>query len=70
MEANGIPVGPIYGQDNNVLSFVSSVLQGHQDEADQNSYVEIALNNTSIPVAPGGGAALVTNLLKGYGKVR
>jgi hypothetical protein len=70
MEANGIPVGPIYGEDNNVLTFVSSILQGHQDEVDQNSYVEISLNNTSIPVAPGGGAALVTNLLKGYGKIR
>jgi hypothetical protein len=70
LEANGIPTGELYGQDNNVVSFVSSILKGHQKEMDQNSFIQVSLDYAQIPVAPLGGAAIIPpGLLKAHGKL-
>jgi hypothetical protein len=70
LEANGIDTGDIYGQDNNIIPFVSSIIKGHQQEMDQNSFVQVSLDGGSIPVAPLGGAAVVIpGLLKAHGKL-
>lgn len=70
LEANGIPTGDLFGQENNVMSFVSSILKGHQKEMDENSFVQVSLDYAQIPVAPLGGAAIIPpGLLKAHGKL-
>jgi hypothetical protein len=67
LEVNGIETGDLFGEPNNLMSFVQSVLCGHQDEMDENSFVQISLDPGTIPVAPLGGAALISPLVKGTG---
>lgn len=67
LEANGIETGDLFGESNNVVSFVQSILCGNQEEMDENSFVQISLDPTTIPVAPGGGAALLSPLVRGTG---
>lgn len=70
LEANGIPTGDLFGQENNVMKFVSSILKGHQKEMDENSFVQVSLDYAQIPVAPLGGVAVVPpGLLKAHGKL-
>jgi hypothetical protein len=70
LEANGIPTGDLYGQENNVMSFVSSIVKGHQKEMDENSFVQVSLDYGQIPVAPLGGAAVIPpGVLKAHGKL-
>ena len=70
LEANGIPTGDLFGEENNVMSFVSSILKGHQKEMDENSFVQVSLDYAQIPVAPLGGAAIIPpGLLKAHGKL-
>jgi hypothetical protein len=70
LEANGISTGDIFGEENNIIPFVSSIIKGHQQEMDQNSFVQVSLDGGSIPVAPLGGAAvIVPGLLKAHGKI-
>ena len=70
LESNGIQTGDIFGEENNVVKFVSSIIKGHQQEMDQNSFVQVSLDAASIPVAPLGGAAvIIPGLLKAHGKV-
>lgn len=70
LEANGIPTGDLFGQENNVLKFVSSIIKGHQKEMDENSFVQVSLDYAQIPVAPLGGVAVVPpGVLKAHGKL-
>ena len=70
LEANGITTGDLFGEENNIVKFVSSILKGHQDEMDQNSFVQVSLDAGSIPVAPlGGAAAILPGILKAHGKL-
>jgi hypothetical protein len=70
LEANNIPTGDIFGEENNIVKFVSSVIKGHQQEMDQNSFVQVSLDGGSIPVAPLGGAGvIIPGLLKAHGKL-
>ena len=70
LEKNGIQTGPMYGQPNNVMNFVSSIIDGHMQEIDENSFVQIALEYGQLPVPPGGGTAtIVPGLIKGVGKL-
>jgi len=70
LEANGISTGDIFGQENNIVQFVSSIIKGHQQEMDQNSFVQVSLDAATIPVAPMGGAAIIgPGLLKAHGKL-
>lgn len=70
LEANGIPTGDLFGQENNVMKFVASILKGHQKEMDENSFVQVSLDYAQIPVAPLGGAAVIPpGILKAHGKL-
>ena len=70
LEANGIPTGDLFGQENNVMKFVSSILKGHQKEMDENSFVQVSLDYAQIPVAPLGGVAVIPpGVLKAHGKL-
>ena len=67
LEASGINVGPIYGTENKLPSFVKSVIEGYSDEMNSNSYVKIALKQAIIPAGPGG--AVLSPLITGAGKL-
>jgi len=70
LEASGIPIGDLYGEENNIIPFISSIIKGHQKEMDQNSFVQVSLDYAQIPVAPLGGAAIIPpGLLKAHGKL-
>jgi len=65
LNAAGIETGPIYGQDNNLLDVVKSIIDGHQDEVDNNSFVEIVLKPAVF-----GTTTIPPFLFKGVGKTR
>jgi hypothetical protein len=70
LESNGITTGDLYGQDNNVVAFISSIVKGNQKEMDENSFVQVSLDYAQIPVAPLGGVAVIPpGLLKAHGKL-
>jgi hypothetical protein len=67
LESAGVPTGPIYGEDNDVLSLVKSVIDGHTEEEDTNSFVKIVLKGGVLP-GPTGGAVIPPGVLSGVGK--
>lgn len=67
LEASGVPTGPIYGEDNDVLSLVKSVIDGHTEEEDTNSFVKIVLKGGVLP-GPTGGATIPPAIISGVGK--
>lgn len=70
LEANGIPTGDIFGEENNIIKFVSSIIKGHQQEMDENSFVQVSLDDATLPVSPVGGVAkIIPGLVKAHGKL-
>jgi hypothetical protein len=63
----GIPTGPIYGEDNDLLSIVKSIIDGHIEEEDTNSFVKIVLKGGILP-GPTGGAVIPPGIITGVGK--
>lgn len=59
LEAAGISLEPIYGEDNDILSLVKSIVDGNTEEMDTNSFIKVVLKPSVIPVPPGGGGAIV-----------
>jgi hypothetical protein len=68
VSASGVKTGPIFGESNNVGTLVKSIIDGHTEEMDQNSFVKIALKGGALP-GPGGGAVIVPGLISGVGKM-
>ncbi len=67
LESAGVPTGPIYGEDNDVLTLVKSVIDGHTEEEDANSFVKIVLKGGVLP-GPTGGATIPPAMLTGVGE--
>lgn len=67
MSNAGIPTGPIFGEDNDLLSAVKSIIDGHTEEEDTNSFVQIVLKGGVIP-GPTGGAVIPPGIISGVGK--
>ena len=67
MEAAEINTGPIYGSENKLPSLIRSIIEGHSEEMDANSYVKIGLKTTTIPA--NGTNAYITGLVSGAGKL-
>jgi len=67
LESAGVPTGPIYGESNDVLTLVKSVIDGHTEEEDANSFVQIVLKGGILP-GPSGGAVIPPALISGVGK--
>jgi hypothetical protein len=67
LESAGVPTGPIYGESNDVLTLVKSVIDGHTEEEDANSFVKIVLKGGILP-GPTGGAVIPPALISGVGK--
>ena len=69
LSASGVQMGDLYGRENKLNSVVKSILDGHTEEMDTNSFIKIALKPTTIAVAPGGLAAFITPTVSGVGKL-
>lgn len=53
MAGLGLNTGPIYGEANEMMSLVKSVIDGNSDELDNNSYLKAASKFTVIPTPMG-----------------
>lgn len=69
LEASGVPTGPLFGEDNDIGSLVKSIIDGHTEEEDKNSFVKIVLNPGVLPGPPvAGGAVIPPAVISGVGK--
>lgn len=68
LNAAGIPTDTINGESNDLLTAVKSIIDGHTEEQDQNSFVKISLQGGVLP-GPTGGAVLPPFTINGSGKV-
>lgn len=69
LEAAGIPTGPINGEDNDMLSLVKSVIDGHTEEMDQNSFVAASNSLVTIPT-PAGPIIIPPGIINVSGKMQ
>jgi len=67
MEASGMELGPIYGDSNKLVDLVVSVVKGHSEEVDTNSYVSVSNKEIIIPT-PAGPLIIPPGLLNSAGK--
>jgi hypothetical protein len=69
LEASGVPTGPLYGESNKVGDLVKSIIDGHTEEKDANSFVKIVLKGGVLPGPPlAGGAVIPPGFITGTGK--
>lgn len=68
VSASGVKTGPIFGETNNIGTLVKSIIDGHTEEMDQNSFVKITLKGGALP-GPSGGAVIIPGLINGVGKM-
>lgn len=69
LEASGVPTGPLFGEDNDIGYLVKSIIDGHTEEEDKNSFVKIVLNPGVLPGPPlAGGAVIPPAVISGVGK--
>lgn len=52
LEAAGISLAPIYGEDNDIIPLVKSIIDGNMEEMDSNSYVKVSNKQVVIPYYP------------------
>lgn len=67
LEASGVPTGPLYGESNDIGNVIKSIIDGHTEEEDQNSFVKIVLQGGVLP-GPTGGAVIPPAIISGVGK--
>jgi hypothetical protein len=58
---------PIFGQDNNLLTFLKSTVNGYTKEVNNNSYIHVANDKIIIPVTGIGNIIIPPGVLKSYG---
>lgn len=64
----GLNTGPIYGEANEMMSMVQSVIQGNSDEIDNNSFIKAGSKFTVIPT-PMGPVPLPPGYINVVGKI-
>lgn len=67
LEASGVPTGPLYGDSNDIGNLVKSIIDGHTEEEDSNSFIKIVLQGGVLP-GPTGGAIVPPGIISGVGK--
>jgi uncharacterized membrane protein YvlD (DUF360 family) len=50
LEASGVPTGPLYGEANDIGNLVKSIIDGHTEEHDTNSFIK---TTNSLPIISG-----------------
>jgi hypothetical protein len=68
ISASGVKTEAIFGETNNIGTIVKSLIDGHTEEMDTNSFIKITLKGGALP-GPSGGAAIVPGTIAGVGKL-
>lgn len=68
LESAGISMGPIFGEGNDLPTLVKSIIDGHTEEMDANSFVKISVKPGILP-GPSGGAIIPPGIINGTGKI-
>ena len=69
LESSGIPTGPLFGESNDIGNLVKSIIDGHTEEEDSNSFIKIVLQGGTLPGPPvAGGAIIPPGFISGVGK--
>jgi hypothetical protein len=69
LESSGIPTGPLFGESNDIGNLVKSIIDGHTEEEDSNSFIKIVLQGGTLPGPPVvGGAIIPPGVISGVGK--
>lgn len=68
LEASGISLSPIYGEDNDIILLVKSIIEGNSDELDQNSFIKVTNKKITIPT-PVGPIIIPPGILNSTGKL-
>lgn len=63
----GLNTGPIYGEANEMITMIKSIIEGQSEEEDANSFIDVVLQPGVIP-GPTGGAVIPPFLLRAVGK--
>lgn len=67
MESAGIPMGPIFGEDNNLPKIIKSIIDGNTEEMDMNSFIKVTNKEMIIP-SPVGPIIIPPGILNSVGK--
>jgi hypothetical protein len=72
LEAAGVSLSPIYGEDNKLPSMIKSIIDGHTEEEDNNSFISGGNQLVTIPVVgvTGGAVVLTPGIISIFGKKR
>lgn len=68
ISASGVKTEAIFGETNNIGTIVKSLIDGHTEEMDTNSFIKITLKGGALP-GPSGGAAIIPGTIAGVGKL-
>lgn len=68
INSSGVSTAPVFGQPNNILTIVKSVVDGHTEEMDSHSYVKVS-NKAMVLASPSGPIPLPPGLLSSVGKI-
>lgn len=68
LNSSGISTEPIYGETNNLVKMVKSIIDGNTTEMDENGFIKIVLKGGVIPSGPGG-AVITPGVISGVGKM-
>ena len=68
LENMGISTGPIFGEPNNLPSIVKSIIDGHTEEMDTNSFISVSNKEMIIP-SPVGPIIIPPGILNSSGKM-
>lgn len=68
LENAGISLSPIYGDENKLISVIKSIIDGHTEEMDTNSFVRVSNKEIIVPT-PVGPIVIPPGILNSAGKV-
>lgn len=68
MSASGLNTGPVYGEPNEMVTMVKSIIDGNQQELDTNSFVKVGNKMITVPT-PVGPIVIPPGIINSAGKI-
>ncbi len=68
MSASGLNTGPVYGEPNEMVTMVKSIIDGNQEEIDTNSFVKVGNKMITVPT-PVGPIVIPPGIINSAGKI-
>jgi hypothetical protein len=68
LESSGIPMGDLYGRENDFHFVIRSIIEGNSEEIDQNSYIKVSNQEIHLPT-PVGPIVIPPGILTSNGKI-